>query len=160
MKSYIAKLLLSLLLLSSCFPSYLLNRKISKSKFDKIKEVQTIISGNLKKIENNSQKRYISTDQNVKDVFGFLSSIDQDKIISLLENEVDLISVGENKIVFEVRSSANNPFVFYEYQKLCLMYCFDFSNCDCYDNYSSFLLKRIENNWFLVLYNETNKIKG
>lgn len=154
-------MLLCAILLSSCFPSYLINRRVGKNKFEKIKEVQAIISKNLPKIEKFEQKSYISTEQNVKDIFDFLSVQEQDKIILLLEEEVTLISVENNRILFEIRSSNHNPFIFYQNQKLTLIYCNNDSYCSMPEVFSdSKLLKKIENNWFLVLDNESNKIRG
>lgn len=154
-------LIFSVLLFTSCFPSYLINRKVSKTKFEKIKEVQVLISQHLLKIENNWQKSHILTEQNVREIFYFLPNEEQNKIVQLLDEEVIMISVDNHRITFEIRNSMDNPFIFYQYQQLKLIYC----NNDIYCSIPAVfvggkLLKKIENNWFLVLYNESNRFSG
>jgi hypothetical protein len=154
-------LIFSVFLFISCFPSYLINRKVSKTKFEKIKEVQVLISQHLLKIENNWQKSHILTEQNVREIFYFLPNEEQNKIVQLLDEEVSMISVDNKMIAFEIRNSMHNPFIFYQYQQLTLIYC----NNDAYCSMSGVfgddkLLKKLENNWFLVLINESNRFSG
>lgn len=151
----------SVLLFTSCFPSYLINRKVSKTKFEQIKEVQVIICQHLLKIENNWQKSHILTEKNVREIFYFLSNDEQNKIVQLLDEEVSMISVDNQGIAFEIRNSMDNPFIFYQYQQLTLIYC----NNDAYCSMPAVfvggkLLKKIENNWFLVLINASNRFGG
>ena len=154
-------LIFSVLLFTSCFQSYLINRKVSKTKFEKIKEVQGIIIQHLLKIENNWQKSHILTEKNVREIFYFLPNEEQNKIVQLLDEEVSMISVDNHRITFEIRNSMDNPFIFYQYQQLTLIYC----NNDAYCSMPAVfvggkLLKKLENNWFLVLYNESNRFSG
>ncbi len=154
-------LIFSVLLFTSCFPSYLINRKVSKTKFEKIKEVQVLISQHLLKIENNWQKSHILTEKNVREIFYFLPNEEQNKIVKLLDEEVSMISVDNHRITFEIRNSMDNPFVFYQYQQLTLIYCDNAAYCSMPRVFvGGKLLKKIENNWFLVLYNESNRFSG